>query len=86
MIRKGILKSFDSSTHKATVQIIGSLSSWLSDIPTSHALAPAAMVSGRYVAVLTPDPGKPGDSVVIGLWAPATAPSGGSFATVRPAI
>jgi hypothetical protein len=76
MILKGILKSFDSSTHKATVQIVGSLTTWLSDVPTSHALLPSDMVAGRYVAVLTPDPAKPGESVVIGLWAPSTPPTG----------
>jgi hypothetical protein len=75
MIKKGILKSFDSSTYKATVQIVGSLNVWLSDVPTSHALSDADMVAGRYVAVLTPDPGKPGDAVVIGLWSPATPPT-----------
>jgi hypothetical protein len=75
MIKKGILKSFDSSTHKATVQILGSLNVWLSDVPTSHSLRSDDMVTGRYVAVLTPDPAKPGDSIVISLWAPATPPA-----------
>lgn len=74
MIRKGILKSYDSSTHRATVQIIGSLTSWLT-IPTSHAIAAEDMVAGRSVAVLTPDPWKPSDSVVIALWEDSVAPS-----------
>jgi hypothetical protein len=68
MIRKGVLKSFDAGTYKATVQIIGSLSVWLSDIPTTRGIASDDMVAGRYVAVLTPDPGQPGDSVVIAVW------------------
>ena len=68
MIRKGILKAFDAPTHTATVQIIGSLSVWLSAIPTTRGIAAIDMVAGRYVAVLTPDPGQPGDSVVIAVW------------------
>lgn len=81
MILKGILKSYDGGTHQATVQIVGSLSTWLSGIPVSHGIAAADMVAGRNVAVLTPDPAKPGDSVVIALWAAATAPSGGGGGT-----
>ena len=68
MIKKGILKSYDSGTRLATVQIMGSLTNWLADIPTSYAIANADMVTGRYVAVLTPDPGKPGDTGVIAVW------------------
>ena len=68
MIRKGIVKSFNAGTHKATVQIIGSLSVWLADIPTSRDIAAVEMTAGRYVAVLTPDSGQPGDSVVIAVW------------------
>jgi len=74
MIHKGVLKSFNSTTYKSTVQIVGSLNVWLSDVPTSHALASADMIAGRHVAVLTPDPGKPGDSVVVALWSPSTPP------------
>lgn len=68
MIRKGILRSFDSGTYLATVQIIGSLSVWLEDIPTSRAIASAEMVSSRSVAVLSLDPGNPFDCVVIAVW------------------
>jgi hypothetical protein len=68
LIRKGVLKSFDSGTYKATVQIIGSLSVWLADVPTNRGIAPGEMLADRYCAVLTPDPGQPGDSVVIAVW------------------
>ena len=73
MIRKGLLKSFDSATYKATVQILGSLTTWVT-IPTSHALQARDMVAGLYVAVLTPDPAQPGDSVLIDLWTAITPP------------
>ncbi len=68
MIKKGILRSFDSGAYLATVQIIGSLSVWLEDIPTSRAIASAEMVSGRSVAVLSLDPGNPSDCIVIAVW------------------
>jgi hypothetical protein len=68
MIKKGTLKSFDSGTYLATVQIAGSLSVWLESIPTSRAIPTAEMVSGRNVAVLFVDAGNPSDCVVIAVW------------------
>jgi hypothetical protein len=68
MIKKGILKSFDSNTYLATVQIAGSLSVWLENIPTSRAIPSSEMISGRNVAVLFIDAGNPSDAVVIAVW------------------
>ena len=68
MIKKGILKSFDSNTYLATVQIAGSLSVWLENIPTSRAIPTAEMVVGRNVAVLFLDPSNFLDAVVIAVW------------------
>jgi hypothetical protein len=68
MIKKGILKSFDSGTYLAAVQIAGSLSVWLENIPTSRALPASEMTSGRTVAVLFHDEGNPSDCVVIAVW------------------
>jgi len=68
MMKKGILKSFDSNTYLATVQIAGSLSVWLENIPTSRAIPASEMVTGRNVAVLFHDAGNPSDCVVIAVW------------------
>ena len=68
MIKKGILKSFDSDTYLATIQIAGSLSVWLENIPTSRAIASADMVTGRNVAVLFIDPSNFSDAVIIAVW------------------
>jgi hypothetical protein len=68
MIKKGILKSFDSNSYLATAQISGSLSVWLENIPTSRAIPSSEMVSGRSVAVLFHDPGNPLDCVVMAVW------------------
>ena len=68
MIKIGILKSFNETTYLATVQIAGSLSVWLEDIPTSRAIASGDMVTGRNVAVLFIDPSNFSDAVVIAVW------------------
>ena len=68
MIKKGILKSFNSDTYLATVQIAGSLSVWLENIPTSRAIPATEMVSGRNVAVLFHSACNPSDCVVIAVW------------------
>lgn len=68
MIKRGILKSFDSGTYTATVQITGSLSVWLEDVPVSRGIPTAEMVTGRNVAVIFLDPGNPSDSVVVAVW------------------
>jgi hypothetical protein len=69
MIKKGILKSFDSGTYLASVQIIGSLSVWLDNVPTSRAIANTDMVAGRNVAVLFINPSNFSDAVIIAVWA-----------------
>lgn len=68
MIKKGILKAFDSDTYLASVQVIGSLSVWLDNVPTSRAIATAEMVAGRNVAVLFIDPSNFSDAVIIAVW------------------
>ena len=68
MIKKGILKSFDSNTYLAAVQIAGSLSVWLENIPTSRAIPASEMVTGRSVAVFFHDAGNPSDCVAIAVW------------------
>jgi hypothetical protein len=68
MIKKGILKSFNETTYLAAVQIAGSLSVWLDNVPTSRAIAASEMVTGRSVAVLFHDAGNPSDAVVISVW------------------
>ncbi len=68
MIKRGILKAFDSDTYTATVQIAGSLSVWLDDVPVSRGIPTAEMVTGRNVAVIFLDPGNPSDAVLVAVW------------------
>ena len=65
---KGILKAFDSGTYTATVQLQGSLSVWLEDVPVSRGIPTAEMVTGRNVTVVFLDPGNPLDAVVSAVW------------------
>ena len=66
--RRGTLKSFDTGTFKATVQVTGSLSVWLDDVPVSRSIAGAEMVAGRSVALLFFDSANPEDAVVVAVW------------------
>jgi len=68
MVKKGILKAFDSGTYLASVQIIGSLSTYLASVPVSRALETEDMVTGRNVAVLFIDPSNFSDAVIIAVW------------------
>ncbi|HXG36337.1 MAG TPA: hypothetical protein VNL15_05150 [Dehalococcoidia bacterium] len=66
-MQKAILKSFDSATYQATVQLIGSQSVWLV-IPTSRGIPSAEMVAGRKLAVGALDPANPNDMVVLAVY------------------
>jgi len=63
MIKKAILKSFDSGTYKATVQLSGSAVR-LTGVPVSRSIASGEMIADRWVAILFLDPSNPDDAVV----------------------
>jgi hypothetical protein len=67
-LKSGVLKLFDSGTYLATVQLPGSLSTWLTDVPVSRSIAAAEMVAGRRVALLSFDEGNPKDAVLVAVW------------------
>jgi hypothetical protein len=67
-IRRGILKAFNSGTYLADVQIIGSLATYLTSVPTSRDIASGDMVAGRNVAILFFDPSNPTDAVITAVW------------------
>ena len=68
MIKKGILKAFDSGTYTATIQVIGSLSVWLEDVPVSRGIPSSEMVSGRNCAIIFLDESNPRDAVVAAVY------------------
>ena len=66
--RRGEVKGFDSGSYTATVQMQGSLSAWLSDVPVARNIPAAEMVVGRRCAVLLFDDPNPQDAVVIAVY------------------
>ncbi|MDA0989052.1 MAG: hypothetical protein O2783_08060 [Chloroflexi bacterium] len=67
-MRRGILKGFDSGGYTATVQMAGSLATWLQGIPVARNIPSAEMVAGRSCAVILLDPANPQDAVVAAVW------------------
>ncbi len=66
--KKGVIKSFSSSTYKATVQVAGSLSVWLENVPVARNIPSAEMVPGRNCTILFFDPTNPQDAVVVAVY------------------
>ena len=66
--RRGTIKSFDSGTYKATVQVAGSLSVWLSGVAVARNIPVAEVVVGRSCAVLFFDPSNPADAVITAVY------------------
>jgi len=67
MLELGILKTFDSEAHKAGVQLVGSLTTYLDDISVSVSIAASALVVGNYVLVAIPG-GNPRDACIVASW------------------
>jgi len=69
MLEIAILKSFDSGTYKAGVQLVGSLTTYFDDVNVARNIATAEMVAGRHVILAVPQ-GNPRDAVVIAVFTP----------------
>ncbi len=63
-LRHGVIKSYNAATHKASVQIAGSLAVWLDNVPVATDIAPPLVVAGRECTVIFHDPDNPDDAVV----------------------
>ncbi len=64
-IKRAIVKSYDATTHKATVQIAGSLAVWLDAVRVATDIPAADVVAGRQCTVLFLDPANQDDAVII---------------------
>jgi len=67
-IKKAALKSFDSATYTATIQVAGSLATWLSGVAVARNIPAAEMVAGRSLALLLFDPSNPKDAIVVAVY------------------
>jgi len=76
MLELGILKTWNAETHKAGVQLVGSLTTYLDNISVATNIAPQAMVVGNYVLVAIPG-GNPRDACVVASWPQGSSGGGG---------
>jgi hypothetical protein len=67
-IRRGTTKSFDSGAYTATVQMAGSLATWLQGVPVARNIPSAEMVAGRSCALILFDTANPQDAVLAAVW------------------
>jgi hypothetical protein len=72
MLEIGILKTWNGTTHKAGVQLAGSLTTYLDNISVSVSIPSSAMVVGNFVLVAIPG-GNPKDACVIAAWPAGSA-------------
>ena len=67
MIGLGILKTWDSATYKAGVQLVGSLTTYFDSVNVARNIADADMVIGRQVILAIPG-SNTRDAVVIAVY------------------
>ncbi|MGE0058920.1 MAG: hypothetical protein AB7P33_11220 [Dehalococcoidia bacterium] len=67
-MKRGILRDFDSGSYTATVEIDGSIATYLGGVPVARNIASGDLVSGRSVAVWFFDVANPESAVVLAVW------------------
>jgi hypothetical protein len=67
-LRKAILKSFNSGSYTATIQLAGSYKVYLEDVTVARNLPTAEMTAGRKVAVIFFDEHNPKEAVVVAMY------------------
>jgi hypothetical protein len=79
-IRRATIKSYDAATHKADVQIAGSLSVWLEGVRVATNIPAGDVQAGRQCIVLFLDPSNQDEAVVATIQ--GALPSGGGGAAL----
>jgi len=69
MIEKAILRFYDSINHRASVQLMGSLTTYFDNVRVARNILPGDMVIGRHVFIAVPE-NNPGNAVVIAIFDP----------------
>ena len=67
-LKKGLLKSFNSGTYTATIQLAGSYKVYLEDVTVARNLSSAEMIAGRKVAAIFFDEHNPKEAVVVAVY------------------
>jgi len=68
IVKKAILRSFDSGSYTATIEITGSGKIYLEGVPVAHNLPAAEITAGRKLAVLFFDEHNVKDAVVVAVY------------------
>lgn len=67
-LKRGVLKSFNSGSYTATVQLSGSSRAYLDGITVAKNLPSAEMIAGRQVAVVFFSEYNPAEAVVVAVY------------------
>jgi len=67
-LKKGLLKSFDSGSYTASLQLTGSRTAYLEGVTVARNLPAAEMVLGRGVAVVFFDEHNAKEAVVVAVY------------------
>jgi len=69
MLEVGILKKYDSISHRASVQLMGSLTTYFDNVRVARNIPSLEMVLGRHVFIAIPD-NNPGNAAIIAVFDP----------------
>jgi hypothetical protein len=69
MLEKGILKKYDSTNHRASIQLVGSLTTYFDNVRVARNIPADDMVIGRHVFISIPD-SNPGNAAIIAVFDP----------------
>jgi hypothetical protein len=69
MLEVGILKKYDSINHRASVQLMGSLTTYFDNVRVARNITADEMVLGRHVFIAIPE-NNPGNAAIIAVFDP----------------
>ncbi|MBU2008802.1 MAG: hypothetical protein KJ624_02965 [Chloroflexi bacterium] len=67
-VRRGAVQAFDSGSYRATVQVAGSLTTWLGDVAVARNIPSAEMQVGRSCCLVFFDETNPSDAVLVAVY------------------
>ena len=65
---KATIRRFNADSYTATVQVSGSLATWLEAVPVARNIAASQLTAGRTCAVVFFDASNPADAVVLAVY------------------
>jgi hypothetical protein len=68
IVKKAVLRRFDSGNYTATIEITGSGKTYLEGVPVAHNLPAEEITAGRKLAVLFFDEHNVKDAVVVAVY------------------